>query len=102
MQVGSVHSMGFLSPREARGGRGRKGLQQEEHISKCLLGLARSTVNHVSDMGRAPGSRGPSGGELSSAASPAPPLQLWPEGVGLVPLVHLHLGGWAVSLPNAA
>ena len=54
MQVGSVHSMGFLGPREARRGRGRKGLQQEEHISKCLLGLARSTVNHVSDMGEGP------------------------------------------------
>lgn len=102
MQVGSVHSMGFLGPREARWGRGRKGLQQEEHISKCLLGLARSTVNHVSGMGRAPGSRGPSGGELPSAASPAPPLQLRPEGVGLVASEHLHLGGWAVSLPNAA
>lgn len=35
-------------------GQGRKGLQREEHISKCLLGLALSTVNHVSDMGRAP------------------------------------------------
>jgi len=42
------------APKKACRGQGRKGLQREEHISKCLLGLARSTVNHGSDMGRAP------------------------------------------------
>lgn len=59
--LGSVHSMGFLGPRKACRGRGRKGLQQEEHISKCLSGLAQSTVNHVSDMEGlpGPGARGP-------------------------------------------
>lgn len=66
--LGSVHSVGFLGPmrpeqeKTAAGG---------THL-KVPVRVARSTVNHVSDMGRAPGSSGPSGGELPSPASPVP------------------------------
>lgn len=83
-------------------GQGRKGLQREEHISKCLLGLALSTVNHVSDMGRAPrGPMAPSGGVPPSPASPAP-CSHGRRVCGLVAAVRPHLGGWSVPLPNAA
>ena len=90
--LGSVHSMGFLGPRKACRGRGRKGLQQEEHISKCLSGLAQSTVNHVSDMGRA--SLGPGPRQVVCCpARPLLPLSCGRRGCGLVAAVHRHVGG---------
>lgn len=78
--VGSVHGVGFLGPRNACPGQGRKGLQQEEHISKCLFGLVGSkhSKSHVRHW-----EGSPFHGPLRCAAQPSlsRPLQLWPEGM---------------------
>lgn len=97
--LGSVHSVGCPGPT----GQGRKRLQQEGRISKCLLGrLGSKHSGSRVRQGEGSGSCGPSGGELPCPAQPLLPLQLRGRVCGLVAAAYPHLGGrWAVPLPNA-